>query len=273
VIVAVIGERGNNAVAWSSALIDRGHEVRSLTRSTGFDLDAPENFAAALDGVDVLTLTTPADPLQVERETTLIDAAVRAGVERIVKLSVIGAERAYKISPFARWHARIECALHASGVPYVILRPNFYMQNLLRQRDRILAGTYAEPLGDARVSYVDVRDIGRVAACVCDGGYDGQALTLTGSRALSGTDVAEALTRALDRDVAFASPDRRDVAVAMLERGRPLWHADATLELYRNVHHGRAPHVAAITGDVQRITGTPPRTLEAFAREAFRTTG
>ena len=212
---------------------------------------------------------TPSDPKQVDRELGLLDAARAAGVRRIVKLSVIGADLAVPISPFARWHGLVESALRASGLTYAILRPNFYMQNILRQIPAIANGSHAEPLGTARVSFIDVRDIARVAAIACSGALDGGIVTLTGPEALDGNAVAVLLSRVLGRPVAFISPDLRAFRVTAIHGGMRSWYADGLVELYASVRQGRAPHLAACTEDVQRIIGGAPRSFETFAAEAF----
>ena len=152
---AVIGASGNNAVAWTRAFQAVGFDVTQLVRDprpqqgsavrrVRLDLDDVATFAPALAGIEVLGLATPSVPGQVERELALIDAAVRAGVGRVVKLSVAGADLPAPISQFARWHAAVEAGLREASIASVVLRPNFFMQNLLRQRAPIAAGRYAD---------------------------------------------------------------------------------------------------------------------------------
>ena len=89
-----------------------------------------------------MALVTPADPRQTEREIALIEAAERSGVQRILNLSVIGADLPEPISAFARWQASVEKALEGGATPYVTLRPNAFMQNLLLQKASIEAGRF-----------------------------------------------------------------------------------------------------------------------------------
>jgi uncharacterized protein YbjT (DUF2867 family) len=99
-----------------------------------FDFDDQGSYEPALARVDVLALVSPARPEQVAWETAVIAAAHRSGVGGVIKLSVIGADMPEPISFFARNAAQTEEALGRSGVPHIILRPNGFMQNVLRQR-------------------------------------------------------------------------------------------------------------------------------------------
>jgi hypothetical protein len=70
------------------------------------------------------------------------------------------------------------------------------------------------------------------------------------------------------KPVTFSSPIPAFRA-ALLDRGAPLWHIDALVELYQNVQDGRAPHIARIPPDVERVAGRTPRTLREFVVESF----
>jgi uncharacterized protein YbjT (DUF2867 family) len=279
--VAIIGNSGTNARPWTDAFLLAGWQVRCLVREPHrvaprprltpamLELAAVRSYGPALNGVDVLALITPAQPEQVEWETGLIDAARRAGVAAIIKLSVMGAEIPAPISPFARWAAGVEGVLRASRMPHILLRANGFMQNLLRQRGGIAAGNYVEPLGTAAVSYVDVRDLAAVAVAVADGPFDGRALALTGAAALTGEQMAGALATALGRPVRFVSPALPLFRAALAERGVPAWQIDALVELYEAVHAGRAPHLSTLSADIAAVTGGRPRSFDEFARSAF----
>jgi uncharacterized protein YbjT (DUF2867 family) len=279
--VAIIGASGTNARPWTDAFLLGGWRVRCLVRQPGrvpprprltpatFDLSDPRGYGPALSGVGVLALITPAQPEQVEWETGLIDAAWRVGVTGIIKLSVLGAEIAAPISAFARWAAAVEAALRASRMPHILLRANGFMQNLLRQRAGILAGSYVEPLGTVAVSYVDVRDLAAVAVAVAEGPFDGRALALTGAAALTGEQMASALTTALGRPVRFSSPALPLFRAALAERGMPVWQSDALCELYEAVEAGRAPHLATLSADIAAVTGRQPRSFAEFALSQF----
>jgi uncharacterized protein YbjT (DUF2867 family) len=279
--IAIIGATGRNSAAWTQAFLDAGFRIRNLVRDPAkftphsnleymaFDLDDRRTYEPALAGIGVLALVTPADPRQTEREIALIEAAEPSGVQRILNLSVIGADLPEPISPFARWQAQVEQTLQDAAAPYVTLRPNSFMQNLSLQKSSIQAGQFVEPSGGQASSPIDVRDIAAVAVAVSAGGYDNRALDLTGPEALTGSEIAQALSTAMRKPVTFVSPPIAAFRAALLDRGRPLWHVDALAELYQNIQDERAPHLARITPDVEGVTGRAPRTLRDFVLESF----
>jgi uncharacterized protein YbjT (DUF2867 family) len=279
--VAIIGSNGQNAAAWTDAFIAAGFTVRNLVRFPErlpkrlgveygrLDLDDSSTYQPALTGIHTLGLITPSHPDQVKHEVSLIYAAKQAGVRRIIKLSVIGAEFVCPISAFARWHADTEDVLRASDIPNVILRANFFMQNALLQRASIEAGVYAEPIADNSISYVDIRDIADVAVATAGGDFDDQALTLTGREAIGGEAVSALLSQATGKRVQFVSPGLESFRSGLAENKLSGWHIDALIELYARVQEGRATHVSSVTPDIENVTGKRPRSFLEFAQDAF----
>jgi len=279
--IAIIGASGTNAAPWTDAFLAAGWKVRNLIRdpervaprtnrtAAALDLDDRRSYEPALAGVDVLGLVTPAAPQQAAREIGLIEAAGRSGVARIIRVSVMGAELAQPISPFARWSAEIDAALSRSNIPHVLLRANGYMQNLLRQRGSIEAGLYVQPTGETAASYLDVRDIADVAVAAANGSFDGEVLTLTGPEALTGAQVAAVLSQAVGRPVRFVSPDLDWFGAELIQNGVPKWRVDALVEVHANILAGRGSHLSAVSPDVLAETGRPPRALRQFAEHAF----
>ena len=275
--VAIIGSTGQNATAWTDAFTAAGFSVRNLVRFpkrpgskyARLELDDASTHQPALEGVHTLGLITPSHPDQVKREVALIYAAKQAGVRRIIKLSVIGAEFICPVSAFARWHADIEEVLRTSDIPHVILRANFFMQNALLQRASIEAGIYAEPIASRSISYVDIRDIADVAVAAASGDFDDQALTLTGREAIDGERVSDLLTQATGKRVRFISPDLESFRSALAENKLPNWHIEALSELYARVQEGRASHVSSVSTDIENVTSKRPRSFLDFAQDAF----
>jgi uncharacterized protein YbjT (DUF2867 family) len=279
--VAIIGSTGQNAAAWTDAFIAAGFTVRNLVRfpervahrpgrrSARLDLDDSSTFQPALKGIHTLGLITPSHPDQVKREVGLIYAAKQAGVRRIIKLSVIGADFVCPISTFARWHADVEDVLRTSDVAHIILRPNFFMQNALLQKASIEAGIYAEPIATGSISYVDIRDVADVAVAVSRGSLDDQALTLTGREAIGGEQVSSFLSQVTGKRVRFVSPDLQSFRSSLADGKVPGWHIDALVELYSRVQEGRASHVSSVSTDIENVTGKRPRSFQEFAQDAF----
>jgi uncharacterized protein YbjT (DUF2867 family) len=279
--IAIIGSGGTNARPWIDAFLAAGWWVRNLVRNlsevtprerlaaVAFDFDDQRSHEPAIAGVDVLALISPARPEQVAWESALIGAAQHVGVGGVIKLSVIGADLKEPISFFARNAAQAEEALRRSGVPHVILRSSGFMQNVLRQRASIEAGSLTDPLGATAASHVDVHDIADVAVAVANGPFDGRALTLTGPAALTGAEMAATLSDVLGRPVHHILPSAARLREALTGRGMPAWQIDAFIELQEAVLTGRAPHLALVTADIEATTGKPPRSFAQFARREF----
>lgn len=233
--------------------------------TVGGDFDRPETLDAALEGVERALLLTPPSPQTLEQQRAFIEAARRAGVRRVVKLSAIGADAAAP-EGFGKWHGQSEEVLKSSGVAWTMLRPNFFMQNLLGQAGQIAAtGGIYQPLGDARASFVDVRDIAAVAArTLTEDGHEGQTYTLTGPEALSYADVAAKVSEAAGREIAYVPITPAQFREGALAAGLPEWLVSALEQLNETFVSGRA---AEVTDDVRRAARREPTTFDRFARD------
>ena len=137
-----------------------------------------------------------------------MDAAVAAGVRRIVKLSAAPAEPGSPVA-FWDWHAQVERHLRASRTDWVILRASWYMSNLLAAASRVAAeGRLYAPAGQARIAMIDPRDVGAAAAAVlcspghgASAGHEGQTYLLTGPRAITYDEVAAGLAAQVSPDI------------------------------------------------------------------------
>ena len=239
--------------------------------TVGGDFERPETLRAALEGVERALLLTPPSPQTFEHNRVFVEAAADAGVRHVIKLSAFGAD-AGAGEGFGRWHGQAEELLKSSGVAWTMLRPNFFMQNLLGQAGQIAAtGRIFQPLGDARASFIDTRDIAAVAArALTEGGHEGQTYTLTGPEALSYHDVAARLSAAAGRDIAYVPVTPEQFRKGALAAGLPEWLVSALERLNEIFASGRA---AEVTNDVRRVARREPTTFEQFARDhaaAFR---
>jgi uncharacterized protein YbjT (DUF2867 family) len=200
----------------------------------------------------------------VELQGNLIEAARRAGVARVVKLSAIGADPSSPVR-VGRWHAQTEKQLEASGLAYTHLRPGFFMQNVLVFAPSVAAhGIFQAPAEEGRLAMIHVRDVAAVAArALLEDRHAGQVYTLTGPEALSYDDVAAKLSAASGRPVAYASVAPEEFRRRLLESGIPDWYADMLLELYAMI---RAGHAALVTDTVEKVAGRPPLRFDDFAR-------
>jgi uncharacterized protein YbjT (DUF2867 family) len=229
------------------------------------DFAHKETLAPALVGVEKLFLLSAANPRQVEWQGNMIEAARLAGVQHIVKLSASCAGPALRL-PIKRWHYETEEQLKNSGVPYTFLRPNCFMQNSLHWARTIREkGLFYMPVGDARVSQVDARDIAAVAAAVLTGsGHENQTYEITGSEAITFDEVAGHFSTALGKKVRYAHTTFAESRQHMLDYGMEEWLAAAVTQTYHLMSEGGSQHVTNI---VSQLTGREPITFAQFARD------
>lgn len=245
-------------------------------REAGFetiagDFERPETLDAALEGVERALLLTPPTPDTVSHHRDFLLAAAGAGARYIVKLSAFGAD-ADAPEGFGKWHGQSENLLKTSGLKWTMLRPNFFMQNLLGQARQIAAtGSIYQPVGDARGSFIDVRDIAAVAArTLTEEGHDEQTYTLTGPEALSYHEVAAKLSEAAGRSITYVPVSPEQFRAGALGAGLPEWLVSALERLNEIFASGQA---AGVSDAVRRVGRKEPHTFDQFARdnaEAFK---
>jgi uncharacterized protein YbjT (DUF2867 family) len=190
-VIAVLGSTGTIGRHVAAGLDERDVAARLLTRPD-VDLRDTASLRAALDGAEQLFLLTPHSPDQDLLEANAIDAAVAAGVRRVVKISG-GAPSLGPNGPTstAVAHWRSERHIEDSGLRFCFLRASFLMQNLETIVPR--AGLLLAPFGDAPIAMVDARDVAASAvAALVDDGPD-TAWHLTGPAGVTFRDVAGAM--------------------------------------------------------------------------------
>ncbi|MDQ4148479.1 MAG: SDR family oxidoreductase [Actinomycetota bacterium] len=228
------------------------------------DFENPDSVKSALKGMDELLLSSGEVPEKLGHEIGVIDAAVEAGIGRIVKVSTIHAMPGSPLPPLD-WHGQIEDHLRVSGVPFVLLQSNFYMTNLLGSAPQIREGMLFAPAGDGRIAMIDPRDTGEVAAEILAGeGHEGRTYMLTGPEPVGYRDVAQALSSAIGREVRFIDVSEEQAWESFVQAGMPDWLVKHLIELFRMVKKGDLSHV---TDTFKALTGHRPRTFAEFARD------
>jgi uncharacterized protein YbjT (DUF2867 family) len=274
--VLVTGATGNVGSRVIQELRGRGVPVRAFVRDArqasaalGPDVDLavgdfaePASIRAALDGIDVLFLACANLPPQIGYERNVIDAAAQAGVRRLVKLSALGAEIGSRVA-YWDWHARIEQHLQASGVPWVILRPRFYMSNLLGSVETIRsAGAIVAPAEGVKIPMIDPLDVAATAAVVLrDDGHEGRTYELTGPEAITFHDVAAQLAEVTGRPVQFVPVPDAAALEGLVKAGMPDWMAENLVTVFGMLREDPA---AQVTDAVRALTGHQPRHLAEF---------
>ncbi|NDJ52148.1 MAG: NmrA family NAD(P)-binding protein, partial [Chloroflexi bacterium] len=210
-----------------------------------------------------LFLVRPPALANVERDIApALQSAVKHGVKHIVFLSLQGVENNRMVP-----HHKIEQLLQTLAVQTTNLRASFFMQNLstthreeIRDRSEI-----AVPVGEARTSFIDVRDIAAVAVqALTEAGHEGRNYTITGSQALDYYEVAQILSTELGRPIRYTNPSPARFFISQLEQGTHLSYAAVVTALYTATRMGNAQHV---TDDVERILERPAISLAQFAHD------
>lgn len=224
-------------------------------RLTPLSWDDPAGWSAALEGVDAVYLVRPDRADAPELVAEFLHLAPTTAHVTLVS------ERAADYPDLHHWAQRVEGAVLASGRRWTILRPSWFMQVLTDRRffrDEIVQdATLSFAAGGSTVAWIDTRDIAAVAArSLLDDDLAESVLEMTGPQSLSLPHTAEALSVALGRRVVH-----RDVSAEEAVAGSEGFLADLTAATFRRV---RAGAFAGVTDVVERVTGTPARSLETF---------
>jgi len=228
--------------------------------TVAFDFTDPTTYRDAFADVDAMFLVRPPALSRVRRDVVpALAAAVGAGVERVVFLSVIGADR----NPLVP-HARIESWLADAGLETTFLRASFFMQNLsTTHREEIRDGRLAVPAGDGKTSLVDARDVAAVAVRTLREGITG-AYDLTGPDALSYAEVCAVLSAALEHEVEYTDPSLPRFLVSRYRIEGDFAKTGVMAAIYTTARLGLADRV---TDDVRSLLGRPPMDFRTFVRD------
>lgn len=278
--ILITGATGNISSGILANLKGSGHNLRALVRNPekaealktqGIDarigdLEKPWTLGPVFEGADTVWLLTPPGPRAPEQSSNGLWAARQAGVKHIVRMSAVGAAfNAPTIN--SRLHALSDAETAASGIPYTILKPHFFAQNLMMMAGGSIAqeGAMYVALGEGKVGIIDSRDISEFAAHVLThAGHEGKTYTLTGPASLSMHQIAEALGKGLGKPVKYVPIPWEAAQQAMAKMGMDPWSINF-LGDYMKAYSGNWGDFA--NGEFQAVTGKAPRSIEQFARD------
>ena len=278
-MILITGATGNNGQELARQLTAMGQRVRAFVRNPAEaarlkdpnielavgDFDQPETLEAALQGVEKAFLLTPVAERSVHWQTAFIESARRARVNHVVKFSGMGADS--RTAPeLLRLHGETDDRLRGSGVPFTILQPNSFHQNILSSVNTIREqGSFYLPLKNAAQSTVDIRDISAVAAKVLTtSGHEGKTYVITGPEALTFHQVAERLSSVLGRNIQYVDVPLSAAADEMRKLRIPEWDIRAVTELLGYFASGAA---ATVTDTIPRVLGHPAISFEQFVND------
>jgi NAD(P)H dehydrogenase (quinone) len=280
--IGVTGSTGGLGGRIARRLADHGVEQRLLVRDAaraprlehasaivfgGYD-DA-DGMRRALDGIETLLLVSAAeDPDRVALHRGAVDAAVDAGVQRIVYTSFSAAAPDSTFT-FGRDHFHTEEHIKQSGVAYTFLRDNLYVDfiPLLCGPEGVIRG----PAGEGRVAAIARDDIADVAVAVLTGeGHDGQAYDLTGPEAFTLTEAAAELSRVTGRHITFEDETVEEAFESRRSSGAPDYMIEGWVTTYTAIAAG---DLEAVSDCVERFCDREPQRLGDWLRanpESYR---
>ena len=274
------GATGNTGSGVAGALLEKGHAVRALVRDparaatlreagaeivTG-DLDDPETLTGGLlEGVGRVYFCTWNGPTALQHWTNFSELVTGSGARpHIVRLSAFGAPESRIISELQK----AEEDLKASGLPWTILQPTFFMQNVMATASTVREqGTIYWDWGGGRAGMIDVRDVVDSAVGALTGEtreFEGGSFVLTGPQSIGFAEVAETLSRVLGNEITYVPVSHEAAGEAMSGMGMPDWIVQGFGELAEGFKKGFAD---LTTDNVERLAGHPPRDFERFAND------
>lgn len=281
-IIAVTGATGNIGKFVVKGLIKRGYAPRVIVRKpeTNADWDAAgveqkiadlsdaDSLAAAFKGADRVFSISPLVENLVELGRATTEAARRADVKHIVRSSAQGASPDAPLT-MGKWHGEVERAIEESHLSWTFVQPASFFQNYLGYAATIKAqNAFYLPLGDGKVSLVDVRDIAAVAvAALTETGHAGKRYVVTGGESLSNQDIAEIFSSVLERKIKYVDAPEDAARRQMIDSKMPAWMVEAVMELNQI---GKAGFVAEVRPTVKDVTGREPISFRQFAEENRR---
>jgi uncharacterized protein YbjT (DUF2867 family) len=259
-----------------------GAEVRALTRTpekaqfpagvaaVKGDLSDVDAVRQAINGVSTLFLLAPNAADELTQALQTLSVAREAGVKGVVYLSVFKGAEYVDVPHFTGKHT-VERMIEHLDIPATVLRPAYFIQNDVRQKDPLLThGVYGMPIGEKGISMVDVRDIGDAAARELLRRERAGAPLPRETYELVGPDVIDAETvvsiwaEALGRPVRYGGDDL-NVLEQRLKSAAPAWLAyDMRLMMGRYQQDG----AVASKSEVERLAallGRQPRSYRDFA--------
>lgn len=264
-LVLVLGATGKTGRRIVASLENLGVPVRMGSRSASpaFDWDRSSTWDACLEGVTRIYINYAPDlamPGATDSIGELVRRARSAGVKHLVLLSGRGEDEAQAC----------EAIVQNSGIDWTIVRASWFNQNFSEGAfvEMVQAGRITLPDVSTPEPFVDVDDIAEVAvAALTQPGHAGELYELTGPRMLTLTEVAEELSAATGRAIAYLPVPHDAFVAGIAESGAPrdvTWMLDY---LFATVLDGRNAYLA---DGVQRALGREPKDFSDYAREIAR---
>lgn len=277
-MILLTGVTGKTGGETAKQLLQKGAKLRALVRDEAKaaslkaagvelvvgDVGDADTVKRALKGVSKAFLTLPNGETQLANEKQFTDLAVAAGVTHLVKMSSMEAV-AHAESPIPKAHWAVEEYIRSADIGWTMVKPNFFMQNLLGSATSIKGQRrFSLPMGNGTTGMADIRDIGAVCAEVLTGkGHSSKSYEITGPEVLTFHDVAERFSEVLGAKVEYVPMAMDQFRVRMTSILEP-WHLNAVCELFREIAE---VGLDSTTDTFRKLIGRDPISVRQFIRD------
>ena len=219
----------------------------------------------AMEGVQKALVLLPNSEQQLFLEKKVVDAALEANVQHIVKMSSMEAVPE-ATSPIPKLHMQSENYIKNSGMNWTMIKPNFFMQNLLGSGKTIVEqNKFFLPMGEGKAGMIHTKDVGTVIAKVLsEDGHEGKNYEVTGPEILSFHDVAEIFSKVLGKKVDYINVPIDEYKKTLSQFLTNQWHLDSVIDLFKDIAEGG---IEDKTDTFQDLIGKSPCSLEQFIQE------
>jgi len=278
-MILLTGATGKTGSATAKALNERGIKFRALIRneekreeieSLGGEvvigsIENKEAVDQSMVDIEAALILLPNSENQLSLEKQLVDSAKQAGAKRVVKMSSIEATPD-ATSPIPKLHLESEEYIKQSGLNWTMIKPNFYMQNLLASAGTIKdQGKIFLPMGEGKTGMIDTTDVGKVLAKVLsEDGHESMNHEITGPEILSFYEVAEIFSQGLGKQVDYVDVPLGAYKETLGQFLTNQWHLDAVIDLFKGIADGG---IEEKTDTYSELMGESPKSLSEFISE------
>ena len=278
-MILITGATGKSGSATARALNKLGQTYRALIRNPEKEeelkalgaeviigsIEDNQSLVNAMSGVEKVLILLPNSENQLALETQIVDVALQSGTKHIVKVSSIEATPD-ATSPIPKLHVESENYIKASGLEWTMIKPNFYMQNLLgsaatiKEQDKIFL-----PMGEGKTGMIDTRDVGKVIAKVLsEDNHTSKNYAITGPEILSFHEVAEKFSNVLERNIDYVDMPMAAYKDILSQFLTNQWHLDSVIDLFIGIAEGG---IEDKTNTYKELMGEEPKSLEEYIKE------
>ncbi|OLP66303.1 Quinone oxidoreductase 2 [Bacillus pumilus] len=227
------------------------------------DFTEPDNLASAFQGIDRLLIISTADGDRVQQHTAAIQAAKAANVAFIAYTSVVNARESQLV--LAHDHAKTEEVILTSGIPYVFLRNNWYVEN---EKDTILASVsgapFLSPIGEGKVGWATRNDYAEAAANALITPLHQQEIYELSGPLRTHTELAQIVSEVNDQEIKVEQVSVESYGELLASSGVPKEVVPFVKEIQSGIRDGA---LAVESNDFERLLGRSLTPIQEGIRE------